>query len=265
MTNASSDELATRVQRLFGRLLVRDASGRGWFSELLRAAPQGRERLGELADEPGWLVTPLAVPTADGRLGAFTYLAPPPRALLTWFVDHPEQLTWPPDVELTRETTMLRRALLHDDPSGARARAQDRARELIAARPPFSSAWWLFEGMAALDCVLVSNRLVVTIQTADGDAGAPVTPWYPPRTRLVRALEAARQLAEPEERRWATILISERPLADATATLQHTLAAATPHLTDEERVTLAEAYLGNLTWEAAADAVGPWLDAVPPG
>jgi hypothetical protein len=260
MTNAAPDEIATRTQRLFGALLHRDASGRGWLSDLLRATPHGRERLGELADEPGWLVTPLAVPTADGRLGAFTYLAPPPRPLLTWFVEHPEQLVWPQDAELTRETTMLRRALLRDDPPGSQAKAQDRARELIASRPPFSSAWWLFEGMATLDCVLVSNRLVVTIQTADDDAGAPVTAWYPPRTRLVRALEAARQLAEPEGRRWATILVSERPLAEAgDASLARTLGAATPHLTGEERTELAGSYLGNLTWEAAAEAVGPWL------
>jgi hypothetical protein len=260
MTNAAPDRIASQVQRIFATLLLRDASGRGWFSALLTAAPHGRARLGELADAPGWLVTPLAVPTADGRLGAFTYQAPPPRELLTWYVEHPERLVWPQGAPLTREATVLRRALLHDDPPGSQAKAQDRARELIGSRPPFASAWWRFEGMAALDCVLVSNRLVVTIAAADEPE--PVTDWYPQRSRLVRTLEAAKQLAEGEGRCWAAVLISERPLQEgADAHLRQTLAEAAPHLTSAERAELAGAYLGNLTWSAAQDAVAPWLVA----
>ncbi|MEA2146183.1 MAG: hypothetical protein QOG59_1770 [Solirubrobacteraceae bacterium] len=262
MTNTAPDRIATRVERLFVPLLARDASGRGWFSDLLTATPNGRAALGELADAPGWLVTPLAVPTADGRLGAFTYQAPPPRELLTWYVEHPEELVWPHDAPLTREATVLRRALLCDDPPGSQAKAQDRARELIGSRPPFADAWWRFEGMAALDCVLVSNRLVVTIAAADEPE--PVTDWYPQRSRLVRTLEAAKQLAEGEGRQWASILISQRPLAEGTdAQLEQTLVAAAPHLTREDRAELASAYLGNLTWEAAQDAVAPWLATRP--
>ena len=262
MANAAPERIATRVERFFAPLLARDASGRGWFSDLLMATPHGRARLGALAEAPGWLVTPLAVPTADGRLGAFAYQAPPPRELLRWYVEHPEQLVWPRDAPLTREATVLRRALLGDDPPGSQAKAQDRARELIGSRPPFASAWWRFEGMAALDCVLVSDRLVVTIAAAD--APEPVTDWYPQRSRLVRTLEAARQLAEGEGRRWASVLISERPLAEGTdARLEQTLAEAAPHLTPEERAELASAYLGNLTWAAAQDAVAPWLATAP--
>jgi hypothetical protein len=262
MTDTAADPIATRVQRFFAPLLVRDASGRGWFSGLLTATPRGRARLGDLADAPGWLVTPLAVPTADGRLGAFTYQAPPPRELLTWYVEHPEALVWPQDVALTREAAVLRRALLRDDPPGSQAKAQDRARELIGSRPPFASAWWRFEGMAALDCVLVSDRLVVTIAAGASEDLEPVTDWYPQRSRLVRTLEAAKQLAEPEGRRWASILISERPLTEGTDEhLERMLAPAAPHLTSAERAELGSAYLGNLTWDAARDAVEPWLPA----
>jgi hypothetical protein len=242
------------AERFFSALLTRDAAGGSWFCEFLRATPYGRDRLGDLVDAPGWLVTPLAVATANGRLGAFGYQAAPSRDLLRWYVDHPDRLTWPPDAQLTPETATLRRALLRDEPPGAQARAQERARELIVTRPPFSSAWWLFEGMTDLACVLISDRLVLTVEVADDAGPAPVTPWYPPRSRLVRTLEAARALAE--HRRWASVLISPRPLSQASdAHLEATLAQAAPHLDAHERAQLRAAYLGNLTWEAAEAAV----------
>jgi hypothetical protein len=244
----------SRTEHFFSELLRRDAAGGSWFSSLLAATPYGRDRLGELVDAPGWLATPLAVPTVSGRLGAFGYQAAPSRELLRWYVDHPAQLTWPPDAELTPATTTLRRALLGDEPPGAQAKAQERAREIIMTRPPFSSAWWLFEGLGDIDCVLISDRLVLTIDTVQGDAPEPVTPWYPPRSRLVRTLEAAKALAE--HRRFASILISPRPLPEGTeAHLEQSLAAAAPHLDEAERAELLGAYLGNLTWDAAEAAV----------
>jgi len=127
-----------RVQSFFGALLRRDASGRSWLPALLAATPHARERLGELVAEPGWLVTPLAVVTVNGELGAFTYTAAPARELLSWYFEHPDALVWPPDVRLSAATTRLRRALIDDDPPGARARAQERARELIRA----ARGWW---------------------------------------------------------------------------------------------------------------------------
>lgn len=243
------------MERLFSTLLERDAAGASWFSALLAATPYGRERLGDLVDAPGWLVTPLAVPTVTGRLGAFGYQAAPGRELLRWYVEHPDRLTWPREAELSRETAALRRALLHDEPPGAQAKAQDRARELILTRPPFSAAWWLFEGMGDLDCVLISNRLVVTIDAVEGETPEPVTEWYPPRSRLVRSLEAAKALAE--YRRFASILISPRPLPEGSDEhLERGLADAAPHLDAQGRAELHAAYLGNLTWEAAEAAVG---------
>lgn len=250
-----ADPTEARVERFFSALLRRDAAGGSWLSALLAATPYGRARLGELVDAPGWLVTPLAVPTATGRLGAFGYQAAPGRELLRWYVEHPDRLIWPPEADLNPATDALRRALLRDDPPGSQAKAQDRARELILTRPPFSSAWWLFEGMADLDCVLISNRMVVTIDAVEGETPEPATAWYPPRSRLVRMLEAAKALAE--HRRFASILISPRPLPEGSAEhLQRTLADAAPHLDAAERAELQAGYLGNLTWEAAEAAVG---------
>ena len=123
MAARAPDSLLTRVEPFFGTLFTRDASGRSWLADLLRATPHGVQRLGPLAERPGYLLTSLAVHGASGRLACFEYPAAPSRDLLLWLVDHPEKLTWPHDPAQSAETERLRRALIDDDPPGVRVRA----------------------------------------------------------------------------------------------------------------------------------------------
>jgi hypothetical protein len=255
MEAGRTDTAHTRVQSFFTTLLRRDASGRTWLPQLLAATPNGSASLGELVERPGYLTTLLAVETVSGLLGALEYPVAPPRELLAWFIDHPDRLTWPEREAMSSEALRLRRALLLDDPPGSQARAQERARELLAAGPPLSLAWWRFEELAKLDCVLITDRLVVTIGGKRTASLGPATDWYPERSELVRNLEAARLLAQ--DRRWASLVLSDEPLPDATGEqLARTIAAAAPHLDPAGRDQLLSAYLGNLTWDRAAAAVG---------
>lgn len=236
------------LPRFFESLFARDPSGAGWLPALLQAAPHGRAALGELADQPGWIEITLAVAGANGRIAAFDYPAPPSRGLLTWLVDHPDALTWPDGAEHSRASARLRRALIDDDPPGARAKAQDRAHELMRTASAFASDWWRFEDASKLDCVLMTDRLVLVIET---DPLSPATDWYPQRTRLVRDLEAAEQLAR--ERAFATLVLGAQPLPDEQ--LARTIASGTPHLTSVERDALAAGYLGSLTRHQASEAI----------
>jgi hypothetical protein len=247
----------TFVHRFFRALLGRDGGGRLWLPALLAATPHGEDRLGELAQTPGWLQSQLALRSQTGSLGAFEYPAAAPRRLLRWYIDHPDQLDWPDGGEpgASERIHQLLRALVDDDPPGARARAQERAREMLNKSSSLSTDWWRLERPTTLDCVLVTERLVVTVVGVDGDRLAPATPWYPSRSRLVHDLEAARHLAA-EEKRYATLVLSQRALPDTgDEHVERTLAQATPHLDDAERAELHAAYLGNLTWEAACAAV----------
>lgn len=242
------------MQAFFGALLARDASGSSWLPALLAATRHGEARLGDLLAQPGWLVTPLAVATADGRLGAFTYPATPPRDLLSWYVEHPDALTWPAHAELSAAATRLRRALIDDDPPGAQVRAQERARDLIGVRSALSREWWRFEETVTLDCVLVTDRLVVTVKGAGSGPIGPATDWFPRRSQLVRALEAARMLSTG--RQWATILVSDQPLeAGQDDQLSRAVEEGAPHLDSRARAELRAAFLGNLTWGEASAAV----------
>ena len=131
MPDGRYDSSLTRVQPFLQALFARDPSGRSWLPALAGATRNGHARFGELLAEPGYLQTQLAVRGVSGRLGCFEFPTGPPRELLTWFIDHPDQLVWPAHAELSVETVKLRRALLNDDPPGSQARAQDRARDLV--------------------------------------------------------------------------------------------------------------------------------------
>lgn len=246
------------ARALLAAVFARDASGRSWLPSLLAATPRGPHRLGALIDDPGSLLMSLSAQTVSGRLGCFEYPAAPPRELLEWFIDHPDRLVWPNGVELTPEATRLRRALLNDEPVGSQARAQARARELLETWSPLSPDWWRFEDMIKLDCVLMTDRLIVTVHA---QATRPSTDWYPARSRLVRTLEAARQLAHG--RRWFSLAISEESAPHAEPDrVGRSLAVAAPHLNPASRAELAEAYLGNVTLADACRAVDVPLAAL---
>lgn len=240
------------TEAFFGDLFARDPSGRSWLPGLLRATP-GAEALGELVDDPGVLAIPLAVPGASGRLACLEFRSAPARDWLLWMIANPHRLTWPEGLEMKPETAKLRRLLFTDDPPGARVAAQERARELALSSSPNVPAWWRLEEISPLDCVLTTDRLVVVVEGRD--APAPVTPWYPPRTPIVRALEAARKLAD-EGRRWCSLVVGGTvPAESEPDAVAASLADAAPHLDRDGRAAMASAYLGGLTWDAARAAV----------
>lgn len=240
------------IESVLAPALERDPSGRQWLGGLLRAAPRGVERLGEeLLDWPGSLSMSLSVRGTSGRLAAFEYPVVAPRELTAWMIEHPDALRWPEQEEMSPETLRLRRALLQDDPPGSRPKAQERARELLRSRSVLSQEWWRFEEPTTLGALVMTDRLVLTILGDSSDPLAPTTPWYPPRSRLVRALEAARELSEG--RAWASLLLSDSPIEVGVEVLgDEALAQAAPHLGPDERRELGQAYLGNLTFAAAA-------------
>lgn len=246
------------ITRLFEPLLLREASGRSWLPALLEAMPRGREQLGELAEDPGWLVTPLAVRGVSGELGGFDYRLPPPREMLAWYVEHPEALSWQ-DEPLSREARLLRRLLVEDEPAGAREKAQERAHELLRTRSPLTPGWWRFEEPIHVDCVLVTHRLVLGVVGGGGWAERPVTGWYPARSRLVRVTEAARQLADG--RVSASVIVGGDAPRGSRGEREAWQPGA-PYLPDDECAALAASCLGHLSWETACATLGVPLESI---
>lgn len=253
------DSSLTRVQPFFERAFAL-GSASGWLSALLAAAPRGRAVLGDLVDSPGEILDVLLAKHPEGKAprACFEYPVPPDRRFLRWCVEHPEKLTWPTGATYGDETTRMRRAMLYDEPPGREAGMQQ-ALHLIETKSPTTRAWWRLEGVTRIDCLLATDRVVVTVEGKRTEPLSPATDWYRARSQLVRNLEAARQLAHG--RRWGTLLISQHAIDEASpAGLAAVLDSAAPHLSDSERAELQAAYLGNLTWDQACDALG-----FPPG
>jgi hypothetical protein len=240
----TADSARTQLQTLLDPLLGLYPGGRPWLPRLLAAAPHG-ERLGDAREEPGYLNMNLTVMALAGR-PCFQYPVAAPPALLTWFIDNPDQLTWPASVELSPEAALLRRALLLDEPRGSRARAQERAHNLMPVRSAFAREWWRFEETYEPDCVLMSDVLVLVLVAAEDDV-EPVSDWFPARSRIHQGLEAAYRLAD--EREHGVIVCSAKPIpAAADLLVRESLAAGTPHLDLIGRTELAEGYLGAVTF-----------------
>jgi hypothetical protein len=211
--------------------------------------------LGPLLEAPGTLLGPLTSATDAGHLGCFEYPVHPPRRLLAWFVENPHVLVWPKRSALSKQTTRLRRALVDDAPPGSRVETQVEARRLVATRPTSARESWRFEGTSMLDCVIMTEKLVVTVEGKRTESLSAATDWYPRRSQLVRILEAANQLSRGRE--WASLLMSETTVPDGSdAYLAAVLSASAPHLTSAERRELQAHYLGNVTWEQACHATG---------
>lgn len=260
MAGGQYDSSLTRVQPFFQRAFERP----GWLAALLGATPSGRAALGELVDDPGDMLAALVTPPHPhdkAPLPCFEHEVPPDKAFLRWCVRHPEALTWPAGQTYGEQTTRMRRALLYDETPG-RAAAQAEALEAIAQYPSTTRAWWRFEGSSWIDCVIATDRIVITTEGKRTETLSAATDWYPKRSQLVRNLEAARLLAKG--RAWGTLLLSEHPVDGGTgAEVAASLDDAAPHLDDAQRAQLQRAYLGNLTWPDACEAVGITFDELP--
>jgi len=242
------DSSKTRVQPVFNALYWQDASGETWLRPLLEMAR--REAGAET----------IAVPPNLGRLASlhFEFPADPPRAYLRWLVEHPQDLSSPPESEWrkwSRRTQERRRALLAGD-SVAQAEA---IAQLNRSRLP-RRAWWRFEGVTYVDCALLTPSEAVFVEGKRTEIGpSRSVAWYPHRNQVLRVLDCAAAFAKQTGRpHFFVVLVVERGLVEddlerqteiEAVTWSETVRQSLSHLTDHEREDLLAHYLGTCTWQ----------------
>jgi len=243
------DSSKTRVQPVFEALYRQDASGETWLRSLLGMAQ--REAGAETA----------AISPNLGRLASlhFEFPADPPRTYLHWLIEHPQNLSSPPESrwrQWGRRTQDRRRALLAGN-STAQAEA---IAQLNRARLP-RRAWWRFEGVTYVDCALLTPSAVVFVEGKRTEMGpSKRVLWYPGRNQVLRVLDCAAAHARQTHRKhYFAILVVEEELVKGEPIRQAEIEGVTwpstvrdslPHLTDEERTALLSHYLGVTTWQA---------------
>lgn len=258
------DSSLTRVQPFFEALVEMDPTGSAWLPALLACVTHVPEHLVGVLEQPGELISALLLPPAKGSAKRACYEAPaaPSKALLRWYVEHPQVLVWPASANRdSADTKKWRKALIEDLPPGRDA-ATERALAAIDANATSVKGWWRFEGVTRLDFLLATDRLVVTVEGKRTEGLSPATKWYPQRSQVVRNLEAAKGHARG--RAWASIVMSEHKIPEASwDAVAASLDLSAPHLNDSERAELQAGYLGNLTWEDACQATGVRFGSFP--
>ena len=128
---------------------------------------------------------------------AYEVNVPPSAAMLSWLLNHPEQLTWPkatPDREcvLVQATQTNRKFLLAHEPTARTQALEELAR---AGASDKVGKWWTFEGFTSVDCLLETRSLLLLIEGKRTEAVSKSTDWFPGRNQVIRNLEVAQALA----------------------------------------------------------------------
>lgn len=136
------DSSRTRVQPIFDALYKQNKTGILWLTPLLNLA----RRPGERVAIPNWLDPLVEEPQ-------YEFPVNPSRSFLRWLLENPNQLAkpsqevWDGYSPTTREK---REKLFHGD----QVILQEAIDELYSQDKLAERAWWRFEGVTKVDCVL---------------------------------------------------------------------------------------------------------------
>lgn len=259
----------TRVRPFFQQLLRRDATGVSWLPRLLGlvAAPEpiirsaGRPLLPQCATIRSYAdkVWNCTIPLE----GCFEYSVPPPGPLLSWMLRNPSKLTWPVKRDGSKRryseaAQRQREALIGGHGVTAAAAAQARGEKALSDAGAGGSRrqWWALEGFTEVDCCLESDSLVLFIEGKRNESPSASVSWLRDRNQLVRNLDCAMDYAAGRD--FALLVMCKRP---EPAPPGRAFEDGLPHRTAEQRAELRQRYLGWVSWQSAAAALG--VDGLP--
>lgn len=117
-------------------------------------------------------------------------------------------------------------------------------------------AWWAFEGFTEVDCYLQTEQLILLVEGKRTETLSERVSWLRKRNQLVRNLEAAAALGSH-----AFVLLAVEH--EAAFDLGSLVDDACPHLGIDERTTVAERFIGQVTWAHLCRAAAVDLRSLP--
>jgi hypothetical protein len=247
----------SRVVPVFDALMDEDTSGRAWLHSLLRLGScftnqVPSDSVGTLSrDHPRWW-------------GKNERRLDPPLTLLQWLVAN---LSAPKSDDLwgSAATREKRERLVERDPATI-------AEALRLLRGPRAThVWYVLEGQSQPDACLQTETLLVVIEGKRTERTATsMTTWMPRRSQMLRHMDAASEIRG--DRRVVGLMIvegqsgayamvpSEYWLKEAKdQVLERTLADSLPHRSADERIQIADGFVGVVTWQrVCAEFALPW-------
>lgn len=229
------DSSKTRVAPVFDAL---EALGNHWVPQLLSLVEvEGSDR---------------SVPTRDltfvrGRWGNDELSIPPPVALLSWLIRHPERL------RKSDSTNPDRKRLLLGD-IHAVGLALDQLR-----KSPVDRAWYILEGPTVPDVWIETPDAIVVIEGKRTEAGPTTdTSWLVGRHQIWRHIDAAWErrgsrkvfgffVVEGKDRGPDVPALWRAAVSEARS--DAVLGSSLPHRGNDERAQMAACLLGVTTWQ----------------
>ena len=246
------DSSRTRVQPIFDALYKQNKTGTLWLTPLLNLA----RRPGERVAIPNWLDPLVEEPQ-------YEFPANPSRSFLRWLLENPNQLAKPSQEvwDGYSPTTREKREKLFN---GDQVILQEAIDELYSQDKLPERAWWRFEGVTKVDCVLRTESTLIFIEGKRTELGPSrdIT-WYPARNQVLRNLDCAAALAGEVYTNFYVIVIVEGKLLNEQRKMEldnivdpQTVKTSLPHLQKEQQALILEHYLGYITWEEIIDTFG---------
>lgn len=262
----------TRIWPVFDLLFARDSTGKTWMPGLIQLAPNEKlaaqltarmtslvPKLAKLGRKiPANLLSELSRTQAEalGSLRhAFEASLPPPIDFLAWLIQNPDRLSWPHEEskqwrEASPKTREYRSLLKQNCPTTT----EDALRFLREKGAAGSfNKWWTFEGRTSVDCRLETRDLLLLIEGKRTEDVSCKTQWFTARDQVVRNLEVAAAEAASLKKSFAVMLCAESGVELSTDAIEQSL----PHLSQPQRQSLADRFLGCVTWEKIRSALCP--------
>lgn len=252
MAPGTRDSSKTRVVPVFDQLWKRDPTGRSWLPRLLSLPAHGTAstapaNVGVLR-ERNW------GPDERGLC--------PPVSLLSWLIRHLEQ----PSGGQTEPIDRRRIDLMGRDPATIQ-----QALSLLRAGAS-ERKWYVFEGVTFPDVFLATDDLVVVVDGKRTEAGpTTATKWMPVRHQMLRHLDCAYEIIGHRQLLGFFIVEGDpagqvpQPWVDAckATTSSEVLQRSLPHRSEEERLAIANCFLGATTWQRVCSELGLAYESLP--
>jgi hypothetical protein len=242
------DSTKTRVTPVFDHLVSADPSGRTWLGTLLQLPRHGSGS--QVPIDPGVI--------SKIEYGAKEELLEPPKTLLHWLIEHPDEMSPPANMGSSR-TAEKRRALLLGDPHHIQeAHAGVNSGKL-------NRMWYVFESASHPDVYIETDRAIVVIEGKRTESGPTLsTSWMPVRHQMIRHLDGGLDLAG--ERCLSGFFIvegdpqgavpAEWVQASGDTISDQSLARGLPHRSAEQIARIRTAFLGVATWQGLCAELG---------
>lgn len=256
------DSSKTRVVPVFNDLYSGDPTGESWIHKLLSLPQHGKGK-------PPTGITYRILPGPAGTTwgwGENEKKLSPHISLLRWLVENLPSKFPPEKNGSIDDPQNNRKDLLKRNPATMR-----KALEALKDNSP-SKAWYVLEGLSQPDVYLETDQAVIVIEGKRTELGPTTsTSYMPGRHQILRHIDCAWEIKEGRKIYGFFIVegtasgeVPHEWVAYSRNTVsKNALNSSLPHRTKDEKIAIAESFLGVATWQRVCSSLNVDFNSLP--